>query len=105
MPSWLQALGVFLAQIISPMTARVMGALGLGAISLTGVQVTLNQIINHIKGAFGGVTADILNMITLAGFDVFIGLVISAYIGVISIRSFYGAFKRFGFMDLGAGDS
>lgn len=105
MPKWLESIGVFLASIIGPGVGRVMGALGLGAISLTGVQITLDQIITHIQSAVGGVTADIVNVLTLAGFNVYIGLVISAYMGVITIRTLYGAFKRFGFMDLGTGDS
>lgn len=104
MPFWLQPIASFLSLIIGPTTARVLGALGIGTISLTGVNMTLNSVVDHVKSTMGGVTADILNVATLAGFDVFISLVISAYIGVISIRTLYGAFKRFGFMDLG-GDS
>lgn len=104
MPFWLQPIASFIAQIIGPTTGRVLGALGLGAISLTGVQMTLNGVITHIKNSMGGVTADILNMVSLLGFDVFLTLVISAYMGVISIRTLLGAFKRFGFMDFEGGD-
>jgi len=100
MPKWLEAIGVFLAQYLGAGTARVLGSLGMGAISITGVQITLDQIITHIKSAMGGVTSDILSILTLAGFDVFIGLVISAYLGLVTIRTLLGAFKRLGFMDV-----
>jgi hypothetical protein len=104
MPFWLQPVAAFIASIIGPTTARVLGAIGLGTISLTGVQVTMDGVIGHIKSAMGGVTSDILAVITMAGFDVFLSLIISAYIGIISIRTLFGAFKRFGFMDLNGGE-
>ncbi|WP_348678088.1 DUF2523 family protein [Alcanivorax profundi] len=104
MPFWLQPIASFIASIIGPTTARVLGALGVGAISLTGVQLTLNNVINLLKTSIGGVTANILDVITLCGFDVFLSLIISAYMGVISIRTLFGAFRRFGFMDLNGGD-
>lgn len=104
MPFWLQPIASFIASIIGPTTARVLGAIGLGTISLTGVQMTLNGVIGHIKSGMGGITADMLSVITMAGFDVFLSLIISAYMGVISIRTLFGAFKRFGFMDLNGGE-
>lgn len=104
MPFWLQPVASFIASIIGPTTARVLGALGLGTISLTGVQMTLNSLIGAVKSSMGGITSDILNVITMAGFDVFLSLIFSAYIGIISIRTLFGAFKRFGFMDLNGGE-
>ncbi len=104
MPFWLEPIASFISMIIGPTTARVLGALGLGTISLTGVQLTLNGVINHVKTAMGGVTSNILDVITMAGFDIFLSLVISAYLGVISIRTLFGAFKKFGFMDLSGGE-
>jgi len=64
----------------------------------------LDGVIGHIKSGMGGITSDILSVITMAGFDVFLSLIISAYIGIISIRTLFGAFKRFGFMDLNGGE-
>ena len=97
MPAFLAPIAVFLAQIIGPLTSRVLLALGIGVISLTGVQSGINALLNKVTTHFGGVAGDAASLITLAGFDVFFSLVISAYGGVISMKTLYGAYKRFGF--------
>ena len=104
MPAFFSAIGVFLAQIAGPLTGRILGALGIGVISITGVELAVTGVTNQIKSSFGGIPGDIISVATIAGFDTFLSLVISAYIGVISMQALLGAFKRFGFMDFG-GDS
>ncbi|MFT0141130.1 DUF2523 domain-containing protein [Alcanivoracaceae bacterium MT1] len=103
MPAFLAPIAIFLAQIIGPLTGRVLWALGIGVLSLTGVQSGINALLNQVKTHFGGVPGDMASLISLAGFDVFISLVISAHVGIVGIRTVYGAYKRFGFA-MGGGD-
>ena len=101
MGSIFAAVQVFLAQIAGGLTARVMSAIGVGVVTITGVQLTMDNVTNHIQTSFGGVPGDIIAVATIAGFDKFLSLVISAYIGVVSVKALWGAFKRFGFMSMG----
>ncbi len=101
MGSVFAAVQVFLAQIAGGLTARVMAAIGVGVVTITGVQLTMDNITSEIQSGFSGVPADIIAVATIAGFDKFISLVISAYIGVVAVKALYGAFKRFGFMSMG----
>lgn len=105
MPSIFQSIAVFLASIVSPITARVLGALGIGVITLTGVQAGITTLIDLVKDRVGGVAADLLNIMTLAGFDVFISIIISAYAGIISLQALWGGFKRLGFAASDSGGS
>tara|TARA_A100001391_G_scaffold189040_2_gene160133 strand:- start:999 stop:1310 length:312 start_codon:yes stop_codon:yes gene_type:complete len=97
MPAFLAPIAVFLAQIIGPLTGRVLWALGIGVVSLTGVQSGINALLSQVKSHFGGVPGDMASLVTLSGFDVFISLVISAHVGIVGIHTLYGAYKRFGF--------
>lgn len=97
MPAILATIAVWLAQITGPLVARVLGALGIGIFTLAGVQSGVQALISSVKSALGGVAADILSIMTIAGFDVYISLVISAYVGIITLRTVFGAFRRFGF--------
>ena len=101
MPSIFQPIAVFLAAIISPMTARVLGALGIGIFTLSGVQAGMTALIDLVKTNVGGVASDLLSIMTIAGFDVFISIIISAYAGILSLQALWGGFKRMGF---GVGD-
>ena len=92
------AIGVFLAQVSGPLVARVLGAVGMGVLTVTGVQSGVQTLLSSVQGAFGGITADIISILSLAGFDRFISLVISAYVGVITTKVLLGGFKRLGFI-------
>jgi len=101
MPAYLAAIAVFLAQIAGPLTARILGALGIGILSITGVEVMISGVISQIKSSFGGIPGDIISIATIAGFDRFLSLVVSAYIGIVSVKALFGAYKRFGFIGMG----
>lgn len=103
MPWWLGKIAVFLAQISGPLVARVLGALGLGVFTVVGVQAGVNSLLNSVQSNFSGVPGDIAALITLSGFNVYISLVLSAYIGLVTLSALFGAFRRFGFAMQGGG--
>ena len=104
MPWIFARIAVFLAQITAPLVARVLGALGMGIFTLVGVQSGINTLLNSVRSNFGGVAGDIASLISLSGFNVYISLVVSAYVGIITLSALFGAFRRFGFaMSAGGG--
>ena len=98
MPALFGALGVFLAKISGPLVARILGALGMGVLTVTGVQAGISNLLSSVHSAFGGITADIVSLVSLCGFDVFLSLVISAYVGIITMRTLLGGFRHLGFI-------
>ena len=103
MPWWLSTIAVFLAQITGPLIARILGVLGLGIFTLVGVQAGVNSLLSSVQSNFGGVAGDMAALITISGFNVYMSLVFSAYIGIITLSSLFGAFRRFGFAMQGGG--
>lgn len=105
MPALLAALGVFLARIAGPLTARILGALGLGVVSVVGVQAGVSNLLSSVHSSFGGIASDLVSIISLAGIDKYLSLVISAYVAVITMRVLLGGFKHLGFIGSSGGGS
>lgn len=97
MPKILEAIGVWLYAHISGMVARVMISLGVGVVSYTGVVELGNEVVGLISARFDSV-GEILYLLSLAGIDVFISLILSAHIGLIAWIMAATGFKRFSFM-------
>lgn len=92
-------LGVFAASAIRAIVARVLGALGFGIVSYVGVTAALNQLIALIHTRLGGVTSDIFHLVGMAGFDVFLSLVISARFGMITFLFAQRGWRRLSFLN------
>lgn len=91
-------LGTFFAAAIGGMVARVLAALGLGVISYVGVTFVINQAVSLLHSQVGGMPSDIVNVLGMAGIDVFLSLVISARFGWITFLLAHKGVKRIGFM-------
>jgi len=59
---------------------RILAALGMGFISFGAITVVLNQLISHFTSAWGGLGGASLQIASLAGFPVAMGVVIGALI-------------------------
>lgn len=100
MPALLATVGVWLFGAIRGMVGRVLVSLGMGVVSYVGVtelgDVLVNMVAQHFSAA-----GDVLALLSIAGVDVFISLVISAHLGLLAWAVAAGGFKRLSFM---AGD-
>ena len=101
MPLLAGLLGTFFAAAIGGMVARVLGALGLGVVSYVGVSYFVNEAISMLHSQVGGLPSDIAHMLGLAGFDVYLSLVVSARFGVITFMLAHKGFKRISFLQQG----
>lgn len=96
MPYLLAFLGTFFAASLRGIVARVLATLGLGLVSYVGVSVAVDNAKALIHSHVGGMPSDMLNLMGLAGLDVFLSLIVSAYFGSLVYRvSMMGA-KRLG---------
>lgn len=64
----MDGIAAWLARISWPLVTRVMSSLGLGSITYVGADTALNSALGAAKSAFAGMTADIFQLLAMAGF-------------------------------------
>lgn len=99
MPALIALLGSFLASALPGIVARILAAVGMGVVSYVGVTALLNQAVSMLHSRVGGLPSDIANLLGIAGFDVFLSLVISAKFGIVSFLIAHRGLKRLTFTE------
>ena len=61
-------LATFLMSIIGPLVIQGLIALGVGVLTVTGVDLAVNQAVSWLTTAVGGLPADMANVLAMAGF-------------------------------------
>jgi hypothetical protein len=75
-----------LVSLVGPIVTRVLVALGIGFLTVTGLDLAMTQITGWMTSAIGGLGADIANVLALGG----VGDGIAFVLGGLSARvSFY----------------
>ncbi|KGW11652.1 DUF2523 domain-containing protein [Burkholderia pseudomallei] len=75
-----------LVSLVGPIVTRVLVALGIGFVTVAGIDAALNQVIQCMTASAGGIPTDIANVLALGG----VGDAIAYVLGGISARvSFY----------------
>lgn len=92
------SMGVFLAAAIGGIVARVLFSIGLGVVSYVGVTSLMDRLVSMVHSELGGITSDVLHLVGMAGFDVFLSLALSAHIGTVTFLMASTGFKRLQFM-------
>lgn len=72
------ALFAILSTIAGPLVKRVLVSLGIGAVSLVGVNVMLQGVTSFIKSQFGSVMPEVASILGLAKVDIAINIVLAA---------------------------
>lgn len=91
---WFTGWGVFFAAIVGPLARKVLSALGMGIITITGWAAFQNQVKNAVTSAFGGIGGETLQLVQLAGLYDAIGITL----GALTMLGTLIAFKRLGFL-------
>lgn len=81
-----------------PAVSRVMGSLGLGVVSYTGLSAAMSTAVSAAKAAWSGAGADILALLTMAGVFESIAISIGGLTGGLALI----AFKRLGLVTTGS---
>lgn len=84
-------LAVWLAAIAGPIAWRVMGALGLGVVSMLGVTEALDSGLGYAQAAWGQFVGTAADLVALSGIGGAIGIMAG---GIIARASFF-LLKRF----------
>lgn len=59
--------GTFFAGIAGPVAKRVLVSLGVGMLTIAGLQTALTSALNAAKSAMGGMTGEVLQIVAISG--------------------------------------
>jgi len=68
----------FLLSAVGPLAIRVLAALGFGAVSFAGVTTAFNALIQYAQTSWGSLPIAVLQIATLCGVPIALGLVFGA---------------------------
>lgn len=74
------AILAFLRTIAGPLVSRVLTALGIGMLTFTGFQISVNAAKAYVQSNFGGLPADVVHILGLMKVDVAVNIVFAAVI-------------------------
>ncbi len=57
----------WLASVSWPIVSRVLAALGFGTVTYTGMNAAVTAYLGQMKGLFGGLASEVLNLFAMAG--------------------------------------
>lgn len=84
----------FLSAAAGPLAKKVLGALGMGAITYAGFEAIKGQISSAVTSMWGGMPADVYSVVALAGFVDAVGVWLGAITTAVALLSF----KRLGML-------
>ncbi|MGQ2966775.1 DUF2523 family protein [Methylophilus sp.] len=71
--------------LVAPIAKRVMVALGIGIITVTGFDMAIGQLTTMINQSIGGTTSDILGIATMMGIPESIGIMLGGITSAASL--------------------
>lgn len=72
-------LWAFLFQAVGPLAIKVLAALGISVLTITGVSEALQGLQAYVQSTWGGMPAVMVQLCGLAGLHTAVGLVLGAY--------------------------
>lgn len=79
MPALLIPIAVFIGSIIRPLIARILLALGLGVVTYVGGGSLIDAVKDEVINQFGGLSADLVNLLSTLQVDKCVTVLLSAY--------------------------
>jgi hypothetical protein len=80
-------LGAWIASLVPSLVGRVLAALGMGLVTVTGLTAVSAALLSYLHNAVGGVPADILNILALCGLDDALNILIGAITARLTLYS------------------
>jgi len=71
-------LALFLLSLVKPLISRILIALGIGLVSVVGINSVIDQIKNALVNNIGGLPADVFGLFMLAGMGQALGIITGA---------------------------
>jgi hypothetical protein len=76
---------VWILGLVAPIAKKVMVALGVGILTVTGFDLAIGQLTTLINQSIGGTTADILGIATMMGIPEAIGIMLGGITSAASL--------------------
>jgi len=84
-------MGKWLVGLAWPAISRILGALGIGTVTFLGMDALLDSAIAQAQSSLGGLTPDIVALLSMAGFITALSIISGAMVTSLSLI----AMKRF----------
>lgn len=81
----MSTLASLLMGLAAPMAMRVLMAIGFTALTFTGVQTVVNQLITYAQNSWGTMPANLLALASLGGMPEGLGLICGAYVARVTL--------------------
>ncbi|PAT43507.1 DUF2523 domain-containing protein [Vandammella animalimorsus] len=86
-------LAIWLLGLVKPIIGRVLLALGISLVTITGFNVTINVVKNQLIGNVNGLPVDLLNLFLYSGMGEAIGIIFGAITTKLLMIQASGALK------------
>ncbi|KVT91358.1 cobalt ABC transporter permease [Burkholderia ubonensis] len=87
----------FLLSLVQPIIVQALLALGVGVVTVTGIDLALNQAMQWLTSSVGGLGSDVANVLAMGGIFQGIGYIggaLSARVAMAGVSSFKKFFVR-----------
>lgn len=71
-------LALFLLSLVRPLISRILLALGIGLVSVVGINTVIDQIKDILVNSIGGLPADVFGLFLLSGMGQALGIITGA---------------------------
>jgi hypothetical protein len=85
----------WLVSLAGPLLLQALVALGVGVVTVSGIDLAVNTAMSWVSTAVGGLGSDLLNLLALGGVFQGMSYVGGAFAARIAMAGVAGAFKRF----------
>lgn len=89
-------LAAWIASLVPSLVGRVLAALGMGLITIGGLTVISSQLLGYITSSIGGLPADVLGILGLAGLGDALNIVVGAITARLSLYALTQSSKVIG---------
>ncbi len=83
--------GTFLASVSGPIAKKVLTAVGVGTLTIVGMQTALESALNAVRDSLGGMTGVVADLVAMAGFFSAVSVIAGGLSAAVSIT----VMKRF----------
>ena len=80
----------WLLALVGPVAIRALSALGFTAVIFTGVEVSVNQLLQSAQTSWGTLPYAVLQMSAISGVPEALGMIFGALLGVFSLKAAVG---------------
>jgi hypothetical protein len=86
-PFLLSLLGGFVSSVvIKAMLVRAVVALGISAVTYTGISIGFSSLVSHVQNNMAGLPSSVLNFLTMCSVPASLSVVLSAYTAAIALK-------------------